>query len=516
MRIPLPCLFVAAVLALAVAAQPAAAKTFRVNVVADPAQMDPITYSEIVSGRILRNMYQGFTTIADDGRNVPTLAVSWDAISPGPGFRFHLRPGVVFHSGRAFGAKDVKYTFEELLRPGSKGGLSAAYLGNVLGAKAFKDGTAATLEGVRIIDDLTVDVMFTKPDVLFPIYPIFFMDSGVVADLGAEWMTRASAGTGPFKFRQWKRGVSVDLDANPAYWGGAPRIDGVSFLIVPNGDTALSQYDAGELDFVDVYAGSIRRVLRDDRYAKELIRIPRAQAVYLGMNQNLYAAFKDKRVREAVSLSIDRMAMIRGLYGGAAFMLNGAVTPGMPGETPNLPAPKYDPVRAKALLAEAGFPDGKGLPAIDITSTEASKDELTYYADQLKRVLGMPVSVKVVERATFIRAMNAGEVAFFPWGWTMDYPDAATFLADMWYSSSRYNRVRWANPDYDKLMDQALVTADAAARFALYHQAEKIVLDDFGMVPLPITASVGLRKPNVRNVTLTPFGFSSFEAIEIQ
>lgn len=364
------------------------AKVFRVNIVADPAQMDPITLSEIVAGRIMRNVYEGFTAIGEDGRNVPTLALSWEPLGSGPGFRFHLRPGVKFHSGRPFGAKDVKYTMEELLRPGAKGGLGASHLSSILGAKAFKDGAAPTIEGIKIVDDLTIDIAFTKPDVLFPIYPIFFMDSGIVAELGTDWMARASGGTGPYKFRQWRRGVAVDLDANPAYWGGAPKIEGVSFLIVPNGDTALSQYDAGELDFVDVYAGSIRRVLRDDRYAKDLIRVPRAQAVYMGMNQNLYAPFKDIRVREAVSLSIDRAAMIKGLYGNAAFMLNGAVTPGMPGESHGLPAPKFDPARAKALLAEAGFPDGRGLPPIDIASTEASKDELTYYADQLKRVLG--------------------------------------------------------------------------------------------------------------------------------
>ncbi|HEX3346844.1 MAG TPA: ABC transporter substrate-binding protein, partial [Acetobacteraceae bacterium] len=491
------------------------AKTFRINVVADPAQMDPITLSEIVAGRILRNVYEGFTTTDDTGQNIPALAASWEPLSPGPGFRFHLRQGVKFHSGRPFTAKDVKYTIEEILRPGSKGGLSVPYLANVVGAAAFKDGKAPEITGVRIVDDHTIDIAFTKPDVLFPIYPIFFMDSGIVAEQGPDWMTKVSAGTGPYKFKQWRRGVSVDLDANPSYWRGAPKIDGISFLIVPDANTALSQYDAGELDFVDVYAAAIRRVLRDDRYAKELIRVPRAQANYLGMNQNLYAPFKDKRVREALSLAIDRPAMIKGLYGGAAFPLNGAVTPGVPGYNPDLPPQRYDPDRAKQLMADAGFPDGKGLPPIEISSTDAAKDELAYYADQFHRLLGMTVTVKVVERATFIHAMNAGEVPFFPWGWTQDYPDAATFLHDMWYSTSPYNRPRWKNADYDALIDQALTTPDDTQRFALYHKAEKILLDDYGMVPLPITASVGLRKPNVHNVTLTPFGFSLFDKIVI-
>lgn len=491
------------------------AKTFRVNVVADPAQMDPITYSEIVSGRIMRNVYEGFTKLTDDGRNEPALAERWEPLSTGPGFRFYLRKGVTFHSGRTFTAKDVKYTFEELLRPGAKGGLNAIYLGVIVGAKEMKDGTAKEISGIKIVDDNTIDIAFTKPDVLFPIYPFFFMDSGIVADAGADWMTKVSAGTGPYKFKGWKRGVSVDLEANKAYWGGAPKIDGVSFLIVPSADTALSQYDAGELDFVDVYAAAIRRVLRDDRYAKELIRVPRAQSTYLGMNQALYAPFKDIRVREAVSLAIDRNGMIRGLYGGAAFPLNGVVTPGMPGFNPNLPELKFDPDRAKKLMAEAGFPDGKGLPPVEISGTDAFKDELTYYANQFQRVLGMPVTVKLVERATHIRAMNAGEVAFFPWGWTADYPDAAYYLSQMWHSESPYNRPRWKNAEFDKVIDESLTVADNAKRFALYAKAEKILLDDWGTAPVPMTASVGLRKPQVRNVTLTPFGFSNFDKIEI-
>ena len=513
-RTILKCLAIVAGIAIA-GITPAPAKTFRVNIVADPAQMDPITYSELVSGRIIRNMYEGFTTITDDGRNAPALAERWEPLSAGPGFRFHLRKGVVFHSGRPFTAKDIKYTFEELLRPGSKGGLNASYLNIVVGAKEMKDGSAKEISGIRIVDDHTIDIAFTRADVLFPIYPFYFMDSGIVAELGADWMTKASAGTGPYQFRQWRRGVSVDLDRYGGYWGGAPKIDGVSFVIVPNADTALSQYDAGELDFVDVYATAIRRVLRDDRYAKELIRVPRAQSTYLGMNQNLYAPFRDKRVREAVSIAIDRNAMVRGLYGGAAFVLNGVVTPGMPGHNPALAEIKFDPARAKKLMAEAGFPDGKGLPPVDITSTEAFKDEITYYANQFNRVLGMPVNVKVVERATHIRAMNAGEVAFFPWGWTADYTDAAYYLSQMWYGPSPYNRPRWKNAEYDRLIEEALTVADDAKRYDLYHKAEKVLLDDWGMAPVPMPASIALRKPNVRNVTLTPFGFSSFARIEI-
>jgi len=492
------------------------AKTLRVNISADPSQIDPITYSELNSYQVLEQIYEGFTAITPDGRAVPALAVSWTPLATGYGFRFKLREGVKFHSGRLFTAKDVKYTFEQLLRPGGQGGLSAPYLANVVGAADLKAGRAPELAGVKIIDDHTVEVNFTKPDVLFPIYQFFFMDSGIVAELGADWMTKADAGTGPFTFKQWKRGTEVDLGANPNYWGGAPKIDGVQFLIIPTGDTALSQYDAGELDLVSLPENTFRRALTNPAYQSQLIQVPKAQVRYMGMNQNLYAPFKDKRVREAISLSLDRDAMIKGLYSGAGFRLNGQTLPGIPGYNPDMPVLKYDPERAKALLAEAGYPGGKGMPPVEIQCTDLFKDEITYYANQLGKVLGMQVTPKVVERATFIKAMNAGEIAFFPWGWTADYPDAMTFLGEMWESHSPFNRARWSNPAFDKVIAEAQTQPDDQKRFALYRQAEKILMDDWATAPLPSTTNIALRKPNVKNATVTPFGYSIFQDALIQ
>lgn len=496
-------------------ATPMEAKTFRINVVADPAQIDPITVSEIVAGRILKNVYEGFTEVEPDGSVRKMLAESWEPLTGKQGFRFNLRKGVKFHSGRTFTAKDVKYTLETLLAPGSKGGLAVPYLANIVGAGDVKSGKTTDLAGVTIVDDNTVDIAFSKLDVLFPIYPILFMDSGVVAERGPDWFTKVSAGTGPYVFKDWKRGVSVDLAANPNYWGGAPKIDGVSFMIVPDGDTALAQYDAGELDFVDVYEAQFRKVLNDKRYKDQLLQVPRAQVRYLGLNQNLYAPFKNIKVREAISKAIDQAGIIKGLYGGAAFPANGFVTPGIPGYQQGLPPLTYDPSGAKKLMAEAGYADGKGLPPLDITTTEPNKAQAAYFADQFNRILGIPASVKIVERATHIKAMNAGEVACFPWAWTADYPDAMTYLGDMWYGSSPYNRPKWKNAEYDRLIDAARASTDDAKRYDLYHQAEKALLADWGSIPLPTTAVLALRKPNVKNATITPFGFSNFQSVTI-
>jgi ABC-type transport system substrate-binding protein len=294
-----------------------------------------------------------------------------------------------------------------------------------------------------------------------------------------------------------------------------PKIDGVDFMIVPNIETALSLYETKGIDLVEVPRSAMRRVLKDGRFEGQMLQVPAAQINYLGMTQNVYAPFKDKRVREAISLAVDRDSIVKGLQGGAGFPLYGSITPGIAGYAPVGKLP-YDPARARQLLAEAGFPDGKGLPPLEIQATPVEKDDLAYLADHFKKVLGMDVSVKVVERATHIKQMNAGEVAFFPWGWTADYPDALYFLSQLWYTASPYNRIRWHNEVYDKLIDKAKITADDAARYKIYAQAEKVLLDDWAMAPLYVRMQLSLMQPNVKNVYLTPFRYLPFAAVAIE
>jgi len=494
---------------------PVNAADLRINIVADPAMIDPITLSELVAGDILQNVYEGFVGLDAKGNIVPALATSWTAHADNLGFTFNLRPGVKFHSGRPFTAKDVRYTMEELMRPGNKAGLGADYLDTVVGVEAFQKGTAKHISGINVIDDTTVDVTFTKPTVLFPIFPILFMDSGIVDELGPQWYLKASAGTGPFRFAEWNRGQNVKLTANADYWGGAPKIDGVNFLVVPSGDTAISMYEANELDVVYADPASVRRILKDPQFKDQMLTAPAAQMQYLGMNGEVYAPFKDKRVRHAVCIAIDRNAMVKGLYDNAAYPGLGIIPPGMAGFDPNRAPIKYDPDKARKLLADAGYPGGKGMPPVKISSTEPHKNDLAYYAAQLHKELGMDISIDVEERGNFIKSMNAGKMAFFPWGWSADYKDALTFLDPMWHSGSKYDRPRWKNATYDALVDKALQTSDEKARLVLYKQAEDVAREDWGPCPTTVRKQLVLKKPDVSGLALTPFRLLPFKAVSI-
>lgn len=351
-------------LAGALLAPPASAQELRTNINADPAMIDPITYSELIAGDILKNLYEGFSDTDEKGAIRPMLALKWEAHPDNLGWRFQLRPNVKFHTGATLTARDVKATFEALLTPANKGGLGVQYLERIVGAADFKAGKATDLAGVTAVDDLTLDVRFTKPDVLFPIYPFMIFDGAFLKEKGLAGLTTASAGTGPFRLGAWKRGVEVALEAHAAYWDGAPKLKGVRFMVVPSDDTAINQFTAGDLDLVMLGTEAARRVLRDANLSPRLIKAPAAQITYLGMNQTQFAPFRDKRVREAFCIALDRPAMVRGIFGGLAEPLSGQITPGIGGYDPTLPQIAFDRDKARRLFAEAGFAEGRGFPPL--------------------------------------------------------------------------------------------------------------------------------------------------------
>jgi ABC-type transport system substrate-binding protein len=501
----------------AVLALPAVqARPLRTTITADPAMIDPVTYSELIAGDILKNVYEGFTDTDKDGNIVPVLAESWTADPDNLGFRFKLRAGVRFHSGRPFTARDVKFTFEQLLTPGSRAGLQLQYLKKIVGADAMQKGEAKELAGVTVVDDLTVHVRFVEPEVLFPIYPFMFVDSGIVAEAGANWWQTVSAGTGPFRFVHWRRGQEVRLAAHQGYWGGAPKVTELVFLVVPAEDTAVSMFEAGEVELVTLGGDTARRVLRDAKFRPVLRQHPVAQVTYLGMNQALYPPFRDKRVREAFCIAFDREGMVRGLLGGAGQPLFGQIAPGVAGYNAAFPAIRHDRDRARRLLAEAGFPNGQGLPPLKIANTAPNRNEVAYLADQYRQVLNVPVEVDIVERATFIRSMNAGEVPFFSWGWSAGFPDAYYFLSQMWHSKSTFNRPRYVNTAFDQLIDRASTVADNEARYKLYHEAEKLLMDDWGTCGLFVRSTIALVRPNVKGVELTAFRYLPFGGVVVE
>ena len=438
---------------------------------------------------------------------MPALATSWHTPDGGLTWRITLRSGVRFHSGREFTAEDVRWTFIQLLKKRPQPSLGAFELRRVVGARDVENGLNEALAGVVVVDRYTVDVHFTEPDAVFPLVPFFFVDSGIVAQDGPDWMSHGSAGTGPFRLVSWRRNLEVVLAAHRDYWGGAPSVDGVHFSVIPHPETLLARYNSGGLDFVVVPELVSRSILNDSRYDAQRLTFPRSQIRYIGMSQALYPPFRDIRVREAVGLALDRDSIITGLYHGAATRMDGVIPSDVGGYRAGNVAPiPYDPAQAKRLLAEAGYGDGHPLPPLELVGTDNVRDEVTLYASQLSAVFGISVGVLILERGAQITAANQGQLPFFVSGWTADYPDALTILRPVWYGTSPFNRSRWHNPGFDRLIDEAEAVSDPTRRHSLCQEAERVLISDHAVVPLPVPMTVALARPGVAGVRVLPMG----------
>lgn len=497
----------------ALVAAPANAQTLRSNLRDDVPNVDPAAFNGVVGNRLLALVYEGLTAFAADGGVAPALATRWETPDQGRTWRFHLRPGVRFHSGRPLTAADVEATFRAVLKA-RRPSLSAPFLDKLVGRDDFVNGRSDRLSGFVAVDSLTFDLRFTTQVATFPFYPFFIFDSGAPAQWGADWHGKHSGGTGPFRLASWRRGQEARLEANPDYWGPRPAIDLLRLLAVPSVETALAMFEAGELDFVTVSEPAHRLVASNPRYRDLLQVAPRKQMRFIGMNGALYPPFADPRVRKAVSLAIDRRAVIDGVYGGLAVMAPGygvaSLAPdAAAGEFPVI-AHEYDPEAAQRLLAEAGYPGGRGLPPVEMTVLDSLRTETSYYAAQMSAVLGMSVKLRVLDRAGMNSAANAGTLPLFAAGWTADFPEPLTYLEALWHSASPFNQIRWRDPAYDALIDAARQSVGDSRRRALYRQAEQRLSDSGVAAMLPTPMNILLRHDNAKSVSITPFGHLAF------
>lgn len=460
-------------LMLAAVATAADAKTLRINVTGDPAMLDPITYSELVAGRVLRNVYEGFTDFTPDGKIVNVLAESWTALPGEHGFRFNLRKNVKFHSGRAFTAKDVKYTLEQLAAPDTKAGIGAGYVARIVGIEDVKSGKTKELSGVKIVDDHTIEIRFTKPDVLFPIYPIWFMDSGIVADKGADWVRSVSAGTGPFKFKEWQPNGFIALEKNAGYWDKAkPRVDGVKFNIVPESATRQVGLTSGQYQILPNIDAATALQLRG-RPNVRLVDTLELAYTLIGMNVSK-PPFDNPKVREALNYALNRQEIVQAALFGAG-VPGGSLSPALKDwavDVASFPCFRHDPAKAQALLREAGITAPIAITLL-VLPRQDIRDIAQVVQQQLNRA-GFRVELRIPEIGQFVQDWrNSNFDAFASTNAGSTDPD------DYYYRTFRTggstNVFKYSNPELDALLDSGRRETAMPARKAAYDRAQAIL-----------------------------------------
>jgi peptide/nickel transport system substrate-binding protein len=303
---------------------------------ADPNTMDPKFLKGRETQNALRLIYDSLYHRDNNMQIIPWLSTSYenpDELT----WRLHLREGVKFHNGNDFKADDVKFTIERLLEEDS--GWSERNL----------------IERAEVVDDYTVDVITKKPYAAFMTRAVLWhmTDKEYFDQVGADGFASQPVGTGPFTFVEWVKDEQLVFEANPDYWGGAPKIETVIFRPIPETATRVAALEAGDVDIItDVPPDYVDQV--PDNIA--VVSIPGTRAFFIGMNVTV-KPFDDVRVRQAMNYAVDVDTIIKSMLNGLARKLDGPVLPEAFGYVAT-PVYNYDPDKAKALLAEAGYPDG--------------------------------------------------------------------------------------------------------------------------------------------------------------
>ncbi len=461
-------LTMASMLALGLAAPAAPAADLTVAITRDADTFDPANHRNRETETILRNLYDGLVTRDAAMKVVPEIAESITQVSPTE-YDFTIRKGVKFHDGSNLTVEDVKFTLDRIALDGGMGG----------DVTSPRQGLIGPVEKVDILDADTVRITLSEPwPILLAMLPNQQMVSkAYVERVGNDGLATQPMGTGPFKLTEWRKGDSIIMERFDDYYGGSPDIppvgpacvDRVIFKVIPESASRIAALLAGDADIItELPPFSVSQV--ENNPGTQVMAVNGTRSFFIAMN-NEGEIFDDVRVRQAAAHAIDKDLIIDRILGGSATRIEGILSPDAFGAS-ELPAYDYDPEKARALLAEAGYPDG-----IDITmDVEGSYKDMAEAVASMLTKAGIRTQVAVGEGAQLTQKWRtaggpkAGDMYFTSWGnGSLDPYDIFT---PTHRTNDRGNSAGYSNPEVDGLIDAANGELDADKRAALYREAE--------------------------------------------
>ena len=472
----LPRLLLATALATCPTLMPAAvaAEDLIVGFTLDADTLDPANHRKRETETVIRNIYDGLLTRDPDMRVVPEIAESMTQVSPTV-YDFKIRSGIKFHDGTDMTAEDVKFSLDRVTVEGAMGD----------GQTSPRQGLMGPVASVEIVDGDTVRITLKEP---WPILPAMLPNQQIVSKAfveanGTAGMATMTNGTGPFKLGEWRKGDAIILQRFDDYYGGAPDIapvgaacvERVIFKIIPESASRVAALLAGDVHIInELPTFSIAQVKASE--GTDVMTVNGTRSFFLAMNMQ-GEVFDDLKVRQAAAHAIDKDLIIDRILDGTAARIEGILSPDAFGAS-ELPAVAYDPEKAKALLAEAGYPDG-----IEITmDTEgAFKDTAEAIASMLTNA-GIRTTVAVGESAQLTEKWRtagkpkSGDMYFSSWG--NGSLDPFDIFKPTHKTNDRGNSAGYSNPALDTLLDAAAIEMDAEKRAGMYREAELMINAD--------------------------------------
>jgi oligopeptide transport system substrate-binding protein len=470
-----------------------AASTLRYDIGDEPESIDPAQDQDTTQDFVIMQLNATLVYPDKDLNIKPGLAESWDISSDGLTYTFHLRQGLKWSDGSPFTAKDLEYSFKRLFDPAT----ASPYTDIVKGIKGAEDyfssksKDATELQklrdavGVKAQDDNTFVITLKEKEAFF----LSTLFNGATAPVSQTNIDKnkdkafdapAFLGTGPFVLTSWQHKSTMELAPNPNYYGGAPKIN-LSLAMIPEPTGTLAAYKNNELDTtggVNLGAADITALRGDAAYKDQTVEYTELGIYDLRYNVTK-APFDNVKVRQALGYAIDRQGLVDKVLAGQGQPATSLIPPGMPGHL-DVPGPTYDVNKAKQMLADAGFPDGKGLPA----NIQASYNNLGNWAQVMQFVqanlqaVGVSIQLDPRESKTYFSEMRNDPSPMFRDGWSSDYPDPDDWYRILFLSSSAQNFGKYKNDQYDALVQQAATESDQTKRLDLYKQANDILAND--------------------------------------
>ena len=509
---------------------------FTVQYGSNPETLDPALNSAIDGANTIITIFEPLLLINENNEVIGGQAESWEASEDGLTWTFTMRDGLKWSDGTDLNAKDFEYSFKRMVDPNTAAPYAETCLGMIDGfeeAAGFPDADGnPTVDpnpealNVKASDDgKTLTIVLSYPCSYFDKMAAFATMSPVqqatVEANGDAWCTSPDTfvSNGPYMITDWTPSERIVLTKNPNYVGGwdSSKIvsDTITLLLLEDSSASYAAYNSGEAVLVkDVPTDEIPSLTKaedgGDFYVDTILG-----TYYVSLNLQR-DAFKDAKVRKALSLAIDRDYVANTIMQGTYSAADSIVGPGIVdesgyfhdnGNAPYISADyEANLAEAKKLLEEAGYPNGEGYPTIEYSTNDAGYHvPLAEYLQQAWGDLGITLTINKMEWSSFTPARRAGEYDVARNGWVMDYNDPSNML-DLFCSGNGNNDGKYSNPDFDAAIDASRV-ADSAEHFAQLHKAEDILMEDMGCLPIAYYNDYWLQSPTLKGTWHSPYGY---------
>ena len=487
----------------------------------DPPTLDPHQTGDVTSSRYILEVFGGLLTIDPDLAIVPDIAQEWELDADGMGYTFRLNPSVTFHDGRKVTAVDLEWSLERASDPATEAPAVDTFLGDIVGVEAKLNGEADSISGISVIDEKTLRIDIDAPKAYFLsklTYPTSFVVDRANVETGRDWV-KAPNGTGPFMLTEYDPGVLMRLERFDGYHLGPAMLDAVEFNLA--GGDRLLMYENDELHAGPVGISALEMFQDPTNPLNDQFHQgpPEFDVAYIGMNAN-EPPFDDVNVRLALNYTIDRETLTEVLLEDAVVPARGILPPGFPGYNPGLSGYEYDPEKARQLLAESKYgSDTANYPHITMTLPGSFGSTVDPIIEVIiatwEAQLGIEMDLLQTEWATYLEDLRQKRFQIFGGlSWIADYPDPENFLDVLFHTGSDNNYTHYSDPELDALLERARVEQDQDARFALYREAEQMILD--GAPWAPLYHSNGehyLIKPYIKGWPLSPLVIPRFRFV---